>query len=186
MGVNKGQMLDAILSQRTAIKSVAAGWMYSITIALLMAFLIPDNAGERLAQTSSCLLMTPAYDIRARTLIASSILGMILAVVIIQLLTFYKLHKRLNNSVGCVTNQGLNKLFKRAMTKSAMVAGAFSIGWGPSNVMIILYDWSNLDLLMLEKIIPFLFALGILQGFCNAIIFRFKHIKEFIQKKICC
>ncbi len=181
-------MLDAILSPTTAIKSVMAGWIYSVIIALLMVFLIPENTEDCPTQNTarSCLLMTPDYNITTRTVVAISVLGMILAVVLIQILTSYKLHKRLNNSVGCMTNQGLNKLFKRAMTKSALVATAFSVGWAPVFTAVLLYDWSNLDPLMLERAIPFLFVLGILQGFCNAIIFRFKYLKEFVLNKMSC
>ncbi len=184
MGVNKGQMLDAILSPSTATKCVAAGWIYTTMVALLMVFLIPGEIDECPAQTNTCPPITSDYYIKTRTIVALVNLGIILGVAIIQFLSFYKLHKRLNNSVGCVTNQGLNKLFKRAMTKSVMIAIAFSLGWAPLFITIMLYDWSNLNSMMLEKVLPFLFVLGFLQGFANTIILRFKHLKEFIQKKI--
>ncbi len=185
MGVHNGQMLDVILSQDIAKKCVAAGWIYSITIALLMILLVPENIEECPMQTNACL-PTSDYYMKTRAVVALSNLGIILGVTIIQILSFYKLRKRLNNSVACMTNPGLNKLFKRAITKSALVAIAFSIGWAPLSITIILYDWSNLGPVVLGRAMRYLFVLGFVQGFCNAIIFRAKYLKDFIQKKMSC
>ncbi len=184
MGVSKGRLLDVVLSPSTAKRCVAAGWIYSATIALLMAFLIPEN--EKLCPINTCSLTDSGYNKVARTIALLSILGIILAVAIIQFLTFSKLQKRLNNSVGPVTNQGLNRLFKRAMTKSALVAITFSIGWGPVCLTTLLNDWSIQSPFVSKKVLPVLLTLAFLQGFCNAIIFRAKHLKMYIHQKLCC
>ncbi len=183
MGVSEGRLLDVVLSPSTAKKCVAAGWIYSATIALLVAFLIPGN--KQLRPTNTCLLGDSGYNAVIRKIAALSILGIILAVAIIQFMTFSKLQKRLHNSVGPVTNQGLNRLFKRAMTKSALIAIAFSIGWAPICMRIILVDWSIQNPFVSKEVIPFLMALASLQGFCNAIIFRAKHLKTYIHQKMC-
>ena len=184
MGVSKGRLLDVVLSTSTAKTYVAAGWIYSATIALLVALLIPEN--EKLSPINTCLLRGSGYNKVTRTVALLSILGIILAVAIIQFTTVLKLQKRLNNWVGPVTNQGLNKLYKRAITKSALVAIAFSIGWGPVCITTISLDWSIQSPFVSEKVVPILFALAFLQGFCNAIIFRAKHLKSYIHQKICC
>ena len=185
MGVHNGKMLDVILSQSIAKKCVAAAWIYSITMALLIVFLVPENIEECPVQTNACL-PTSDYYTKTRVVMALSILGIILGVTIMQTLSFYKLRKRLKNSIACMTNPGLNKLFKRAITKSALVAIAFSIGWAPISITVILYDWSDLDPLMLGRAMRFMLVLGFMQGFCNAIIFRAKYLKDFIQKKMSC
>ncbi len=185
MGVHNGKMLDVILSQSIAKKCVAAAWIYSITMALLIVFLVPENIEECPVQTNACL-PTSDYYMKTRVVMALSILGIILGVTIMQILSFYELRKRLKNSVACMTNLGLNKLFKRAITKSALVAVAFSIGWAPICITVILYDWTNLDPLMLGRAMRFMLVLGFMQGFCNAIIFRAKYLKDFIQKKMSC
>ncbi len=185
--MRKGCLLDVVLSPRTATKCVAAGWIYSIIIAILIISLIPENDEFLSSKIDSCLhIMSPSYNVLARTLLALSILSIILAVAIIQFFTFWKLHKRLNNSVGCVTNQGLNHLFKRAMIKSALVAGTFSICWGPCLTLVVLTDWSVLNTLQYKNTMGVLFALAFLQGFCNALIFRAKHIKAYVEKRVSC
>ena len=176
MGVSKGRLLDVVLSASTAKKCVAAGWIYSTTIGLLLAFLTPGN--KTLYPSDTCLPTDLGFTAVSRTISSLSILGIILAVAFIQFMTVYKLQKRLNNSIGPVTNQGLNRLLKRAMTKSALVALTFSIGWGPLGITYILFDWSNMDPFVLEKVIYYLGRLAFLQSFCKAVIFRAKYLKS--------
>ncbi len=178
------------MSQSIARKCVATGWIYSIIIALLNIFLTSENGEFLSTEINTCLqIMSPSYNVLARTLLALSILSAILGVAIIQFLTFWKLRKRLNNSIGCVNNQGLNRLFKRAMKKSALVAAAFSIGWGPGLMLMVITDWSNLNQLEYRRVVRVMtvsFVLAFFQGFCNAVIFRAKHIKAYIHKKMGC
>ncbi len=174
-----------VANASTANKCVVAGWIYSTIIALFIAFPPPQN--NETCPQKACLpvIVNSEYNKVARTGSAISILALILAVTAIQFYTFWRSRKRLKCSVGCATNQGLNRLLKRAMKKSVLVALAFSIAWGPVGIMIILSSWTDLDELALRKVLPFLNVIVFFQGFSNALIFRAKHLKAFMKKKIC-
>ncbi len=185
MAVSSGLLLDVVLSERTARRLVAIGCIYSILIALMMVFINPANNVQ--CPTGSCVPTTSQYSIGARTAFAVSVLLIIVGVTIVQIMALYKLRRRLNNAVGTIhAGQGLNRLYKRAMTKSALVAIAFTVGWGPPFVMLILSEWANIDQNLVNTMLPYLYMLGMIQGCCNAIIFRAKHIKNYIQQKMCC
>ncbi len=185
MGITSGQLLDSVLSARTAKRCVTAGWIYSVTIALLLIFMVPAHDHDDQSPTDSCSVYTSTqYHIAAKATASISVLAIILAVIVIQGKTLQRLRKRLNNSIGPInTGQGMNGLYKRAMIKSALVAAVFIIGWGPFFIILIIPAWVKKDF-MPNNAVLFFIAVGTFQGFGNAVIFRAKSIYLFIRNKL--
>ncbi len=185
MGVASGCLLDAALSTKAAKILITTGWLYSMFIGLLLIFIRTEPI--EVSPQESCFIRRPSYHIAARSAGGFSILMIIVMVILIQMVTFCKLKRRLNVYVGPSNGvTGLNRLYKRAMIKAALVGVCFSIGWVPYMVKIIMHDWSNGDVTLFPAPIPLLLAM--LQGFSNALIFRAKHLRDFIKNKfsVCC
>ncbi len=182
MGVVAGCLLDAALSTKAAKILITTGWLYSIFNGLLLVFIRKDVHRDAFPE-ESCYIQRPTYHIAGRSAGSFSIFIIIIMVIIIQVVTFYKLKRRLNLYVGPSNGvTGLNRLYKRAMIKAALVATCFSIGWAPYIVEIIAYDWSNNNIDVFPASLPaFLFML---QGYCNAVIFRSKLLVDYVRNKV--
>ncbi len=154
--------------------------MYSIGLALLWVLMpegsIPTN------QDQACLTPEILFHKAPKTIFSITVIVMLVLIVSMQLLNFLKLWKRLQMSIGSVPSgpvpvaTGRNRIYKRAMVTSSMIATAYLIGWLPCMICMIIYDWSNVDKETLENALQILGVLGALQSFANPIIFRLRNM----------
>ncbi len=80
-------------------------------------------------------------------------------------------------------SQGLNSLYQRALKTSTIVASCFTVGWAPLCVFLLSEHWANENYGEIKiRLGPILMAVALLQGLCNAIIFRAKYLKNQMVK----
>ena len=160
--------MDVVISETKAKIYIAIGWIYSVLLSL-----------TRLAVDRF------EYNIpgHGRIIWAISTLILIIVVMAFQTSTYLKLRKRISMAVGSVqTPHCRNTLYMRAMKKSTLVALCFSIAWAPYCIMILCVDWTSEDYVPAERTLGApLLALSLLQGFCNALIFRAKYLLNNIK-----
>ncbi len=104
-------------------------------------------------------------------------------VVILQAATYWKLWKQQQVAVGPGTSTGRNRMYRRAMVTSSLVASAFLIGWLPVHTCVLLFHWSSIDEETMNTIIRAVSTLGFLQSFSNPIIFKVRN--SSMEFKLC-
>ncbi len=170
-------MLHRALGRKTVIVLLCSGWLYTAFIGLL-GLLMP-----RPQQGSSCLAPHLSFHKIATTLAAASVIMLVFLVVILQTATYWKLLKLQRMAVGPGTNTGRNRMYRRAMVTSSLVATAFLIGWLPLSTSVLLFHWSNIDEETMNTIIRAISILGFLQSFSNPIIFKVRN--SSMELKLC-
>ncbi len=68
-----------------------------------------------------------------------------------------------------------NMMYRRAMVTSSLITTSFLIGWFPTMAAFLLYDWSDVDKEKTADATRILGTLGLLQSFCNPIIFKLRN-----------
>ncbi len=169
LAINGKVMLHQVLSKKKAIILLCIGWLYSAAIALFH-ILMPH------AYEGDCFSTPDLFDKIPVTIWALSVIGLIALVAMLHLATYWKLWKRQQMAIGSViSNTGRNRMYKRTMVTSSMVATAFLIGWLPFMISILLDAWSNIDGGNSQHAYKFLSTLSILQSFCNPMIFKLRN-----------
>ncbi len=188
MGIRRGQLLDAVINESTAIKCVIAAVIYCIgTTSFIMFY---GASSERLQQEDyTCDFLNEAFSPSSRRVYGLTIIMICILIAIFQVSTFRILQKRLNlrvapdghDTVGN-RNNSLNKLYKKALKNSTLIAIAYMVGWLPVSLVLSLFDWQLLDRETLVDL-GFGFApLTLIQAICNALIFRAKHITDYVRR----
>ncbi len=193
-------LLEVVLSKITAWILVSIAWVYSGVVGILVIFLKPSTSETN----SNCIYNSDMFHRGPKTLWAASNITVVLIITLIQIKSVYKLRRRLCVSIASArfngsvqfndighgnTRPGLNILYKRALMTSGLVALGYTVGWLPATIGLVLHDWSSLDQAKVGQVSQALFTLSVLQGFCNAIIFRFRHQDykcfHYIQNRLC-
>ncbi len=170
-------LLHQALSRKKTIVLLCFGWLYPAFIGSL-AFLMPHPY-----RGSDCPAPHHAFHKIAITLAAVSVIVLVVLVVILQTATYWKLWKQQRMTVGPGTNTGRNRMYRRAMVTSSLVATAFLIGWFPLHISVLLYHWSNIDEETMDTIIRVISILGFLQSLSNPIIFKVRN--SSMEFKLC-
>ncbi len=171
-------MPEHVLSVKKARFLVSGGWIYSTIIVLLYAFIPPENPG--IWQNDNCFVLSDSFHKISRALFACSVIGISGLVVVIQMITYWKLRRQQQTPIGEVSasQDARSKLYKRAMTTSALITAAYILSWIPGMILLLIADWSNdVDQLKLHNVLHSMGTLGIGQAFCNAIIFKLRNMK---------
>ncbi len=174
-----GRLLpEHVLPLTTAVCLVCGGWLYSLLLALLLAFIPPENPGAN--QGDECYLVGDLFHKVPRSLFEVSVIAIGCLIISIQTATYWKLWKQQQTPIGEVSasNNSRNKLYKRAMTTSSLIISAFSLVWLPLMIFALVVDWSKyIDQHEARQVIRSLGVLGIGQAFSNAIIFKLRNMK---------
>ncbi len=182
MAVQAGRLLDMVISHRKARIYICIAWLYSVLVAL---FRFMDHIGY--TESSITLSQQSGYG---RVVWAFSTITLITIIMMIQISTYIKIRKRISMAVGGINAmQGLNNLYKRAMKKSTLVALCFAVGWAPVCIMVLVHfeDWTNEEFRIVEQRPgPVLLVMSLVQGFCNALIFRAKYLLFHMRRPLKC
>ncbi len=178
-------MPEHVLPLKKAVLLVTGGWIYSTLLALLYAFIPSENPD--IHQNDVCFMVSDAFHKIPRALFAASVISISGLIVIIQRVTYWKLRKQQQTPIGEVSasHDARNKLYKRAMTTSALITAAFILSWIPGLILVLVVDWSeNIDEVKYRNVIHSAGILGIAQAFSNAVIFKLRNMKFEICMKI--
>ncbi len=190
--MSSGQLLDNVITQSVAIKLVLFAWSYSTFVGLMLALHGIDSTWFKIQQ-HPCQILGKAFSRSSRTLFSGSIIMIAILVILTQIALFIKMHHRLNIRVapegvqvagrnGNRADSGTNMLYKRAMKNSALIAISFTVGWVPFCIVMLLYDWGHLDQDTLINVGFLVIPLCMMQGLANAVIFRARNIRMFLER----
>ncbi len=177
--------MDVVISEKRAKTCMVIAWLYSIMLALIMLVrLYVDFFNEALEISRMALTNVLKGSYKYDAVNAISILITIFLVIVLQIATYWRLKKRINVGVGSANaSQGLNSLYTRALKKSTIVAGCFTVGWAPLCVFLLSEHWANENYAEIKiRLGSILMALALLQGLSNAIIFRAKYLRDQMVK----
>ena len=121
-----------------------------------------------------------------RTVFVASVITLGVVIVMVQMATYSKLRKQQQTPIGemSASTVSRNKLYKKAMTTSALITLAFLLAWIPLMIGCLFVDWSGFDEQKSRPIIRSLGILGIAQSFSNAIIFKLRNMKFTLCLKV--
>ncbi len=162
-------MLHQALSKKKAIFLLCFGWLYAAIMTLLALLMHHPN------QANGCLGPPNSFHKIPITLAAVSVIILVVLVVMLQAATYRKLWKQQQMAVGPGTNMGRNRMYRRAMITSTLVATAFLIGWLPLSISVLLFHWSNIDEKTMDTTIRAVAILGLLHSLSNPIIFKVRN-----------
>ncbi len=182
-------MLHNVLSKKKAVILVCCGWFYSIFIVLLHVFIQASSENVQANSTQDCFKVDALFHKIPSTIFAISVICLVAMVAILQTMTYWKLWKRQQMAIGSiVSTNGMTRMYKRAMVTSSLIATAFLIGWLPFTISVLLNNWSNVNEEKSQQISSIIATLGIIQSFCNAIIFKLRNMDYKLStgiKRIC-
>ncbi len=101
MAVYEGRLMDMVISQKTAKTCVVVAWLYSILLALIMIVrLYMDSFNETLGTPRMALTNALKENYKYEAVNATSILITIFLVIVLHLVTYWKLKKRIMITVA--------------------------------------------------------------------------------------
>ncbi len=174
-------MLHQAIPRKKAIVLLCFGGSYATFIALLSILMRPTQIAPSCSSPQDLFHKTPSI------MFGLSVVLLVALVVVLQTATYWKLWKQQKMAVGAVgANTGRNRMYRRAMITSTLIATAFLIGWLPFSISILVFHWSNINEDTLAPAIRVGATLWLLQSFCNPIIFKLRNSNmEFRLWKRC-
>ncbi len=181
LAVRAKVMPHQALSKNKAIVLLCSGWLYGFCIVVLYMLMPHKYEGYDCATMFALIHKIPM------TIYALSVLFLSALIIILQAATYWRLWKQQQMAVGSViANTGRNRLYRRAMITSSLIAICFLIGWVPFSITFLRFHWSNIDRKTLNTTIWSLGTLAVLQSFSNPLIFKLRNSNmEFRVWKRC-
>ncbi len=170
LAVRAKVMPHQALSKNKAMVLLCSGWAYGFCIGML-CMLIPYRY-----EGYDCTSVLALFHKIPITIYALSVLFLSALIIILQAATYWRLWKQQQMAVGSViTNTGRNRMYRRAMITSSLIATCFLIGWLPFSITFLRFHWSNIDRETMNTTIWALGTLGVLQSFSNPLIFKLRN-----------